>query len=72
MVDALKKRGLSSKSDSRPMEPEDFQKFDFIICMNQENIEEVHKAGQYWKDEAKKPIPSDWKNKVNAHFMLTT
>lgn len=46
------------------MEPEDFQKFDYIIAMNQGNVEQVHKAGSYWKDEAQKPIPEDWKDKV--------
>lgn len=68
MIDALKKRNLDPTSNSRPMEPEDFQNFDFIIAMNQENIEEVHKAGQHWKDEGKKPIPSNWKDKVSMYL----
>lgn len=64
MVDALKKRNLDPDSDSRPLEPEDFQKFDYIIGMNDENNREVEKAAQYWKDTLKKPIPGDWRNKV--------
>ena len=63
MVDALKKRGLKPDSESRPMEPADFQKFDYIICMNDGNVEQVHKAAQYWKDEEKRPIPGNWKDK---------
>lgn len=64
MVDALKKRNLDPHSESRPLEPEDFEKFDMIIGMNDNNIEQVHKAATYWKDTLNKPIPDDWKNKV--------
>lgn len=66
MVDALQKRNLDPHSDSRPLEPEDFEKFDLIIGMNNNNIQQVHKAAQYWKDTLNKPIPDDWKNKVTA------
>ena len=66
MVDALKKRNLDPYSESRPLEPEDFQKFDYIIGMNNENNQEVEKAAQYWKDTLKKPIPGDWRNKVTC------
>ena len=66
MVDALKKRNIDPDSDSRPLEPEDFQKFDYIIGMNNENNQEVEKAAQYWKDTLKKPIPGDWRNKVTT------
>lgn len=68
MIDALKKRNLDPYSDSRPLEPEDFQKFDYIINMNNENIEEVQKAAQYWKDDLQKAIPSNWKDKVNGQL----
>lgn len=66
MVDALKKRNLDPYSDSRPLEPEDFQKFDYIINMNHENVQEVQKAAQYWKDDLQKPLPSNWKDKVTG------
>ncbi|DBA73287.1 TPA: hypothetical protein ACH3X1_011344 [Trebouxia sp. C0004] len=69
MVDALKKRNLDSYSDSRPLEPEDFQKFDYIINMNDENTQEVQKAAQYWTDNVQKSIPSNWKDKVQ---LMTT
>ena len=68
MIDALKKRNLDPYSDSRPLEPEDFQKFDYIINMNDENTQEVQKAAQYWKDDLQKPIPSNWKDKVNGQL----
>jgi len=41
MIDALKKRNLDPYSDSRPLEPEDFQKFGYVINMNNENNQEV-------------------------------
>lgn len=68
MIDALKKRNLDPYSDSRPLEPEDFQNFDYIISMNDENIQEVQKAAQYWKDDLQKPLPSNWKDKVNGQL----
>ncbi len=68
MIDALKKRNLDPYSDSRPLEPEDFQKFDYIINMNDENVQEVQKAAQYWKDDLQKPIPSNWKDKVKGQL----
>ena len=68
MIDALKKRNLDPYSDSRPLEPEDFQKFDYIINMNDENNQEVQKAARYWKDDLQKSIPSNWKDKVNGQL----
>ena len=68
MIDALKKRNLDPYSDSRPLEPEDFQKFDYIISMNNENVQEVQKAAQYWKDDLQKSFPSNWKDKVNGQL----
>lgn len=64
MADALKKRNLDPFSDSRPLEPEDFQKFDYIIGMNEQNFQEVEKAALYWKDTLNKPIPGNWRDKV--------
>lgn len=64
MIAALEKRKLDPYSDSRPLEPEDLQKFDFIIGMNDENNQEVQKAVQFWKDDLQKPIPDNWKDKV--------
>ena len=64
MIAALEKRSLDPHSISRPLEPEDFQRFDFIIAMNDGNKQEIQKAARYWKDDLKKPLPSDWQNKV--------
>lgn len=69
MADALKKRNLDPFSDSRPLEPEDFQKFDYIIGMNEQNFQEVEKAALYWKDTLNKPIPGNWRDKV-ANWLL--
>ena len=64
MAAALKKRNIQYVNDSRPLEPEDFQKFDMIIGMNEENNQEVERAVRYWKDDLQMPIPTDWKQKV--------
>ena len=64
MAEALKKRNIKHVNDSRPLEPEDFQRFDMIIGMNEENNQEVERAVRYWKEDLQKPIPDDWKQKV--------
>lgn len=64
MTAAAKKRDIHLTSKSRPLQPEDFQKFDYIIGMDYENSAEIKKAAQHWKDDLKKPLPQDWKDKV--------
>lgn len=64
MAAAAKKRDIHLTSKSRPLEPEDFDKFDFIIGMDYDNSQEIKKAAQHWQDDLQKPLPSNWKNKV--------
>lgn len=64
MTAAAQKRNIKLTSKSRPLEPEDFNKFDFIIGMDDENNKEIRKAASHWKDELKKPLPDNWADKV--------
>ena len=64
MAAAAKKRDIHLTSKSRPLEPEDFDKFDFIIGMDYDNSQEIKKAAQHWQDDLQKPLPSNWKDKV--------
>lgn len=70
MTSAAKKRDIHLTSKSRPLEPEDFQKFDFIIGMDDDNIKEIKKAAAYWKDNLKKPLPRDWQDKVCQNYCV--
>ena len=64
MAAAAKNRDIHLTSKSRPLEPEDFDKFDFIIGMDYDNSQEIKKAAQHWQDDLQKPLPSNWKDKV--------
>ena len=65
MTAAAQKRDIHLTSKSRPLEPEDFQKFDFIVGMDDENIKAIKKAAAHWKDNLKKPLLEDWEQKVS-------
>ncbi|KAA6424619.1 MAG: hypothetical protein FRX49_05828 [Trebouxia sp. A1-2] len=64
MTAAAQKRDIHLTSKSRPLEPEDFQKFEFIIGMDAENIKAIKKAAAHWKDILQKPLPKNWEQKV--------
>ncbi|KAL3139662.1 hypothetical protein ABBQ38_003978 [Trebouxia sp. C0009 RCD-2024] len=64
MAAAAEKRDIHLTSKSRPLEPEDFSKFDYIIGMDYENSHEIKKAAQHWQDDLQKPLPDNWKDKV--------
>ena len=67
MTAAAKQRNIHLTSKSRPLVPEDFQRFDMIIGMDFENSLEIKKAAQHWKDDLQKPIPGDYKDKVSSN-----
>lgn len=48
MRDAATRRGLTLESRSRPLNKQDFNKFDFIVAMDQSNLESIDVARQYW------------------------
>ena len=64
MTAAAKKRDIHLTSKSRPLKPEDFTNFDYIIGMDHENSKEIKKAAAHWQDDLKKELPSNWKDKV--------
>lgn len=65
MAAAAEKRDIHLTSKSRPLEPEDFAKFDYIIGMDYENSHEIKKAAQHWQHDLQKPLPDNWKDKVS-------
>ena len=64
MAAAAKKRNIHLTSKSRPLEPEDFDKFDFIIGMDYDNSQEIKKAAQHWQDELQKPLQATGKTRL--------
>jgi protein-tyrosine phosphatase len=49
MSAAALKRGVALTSRSRPLQPEDWSKFQHVVCMDQENVRAVEAAVSYWK-----------------------
>jgi protein-tyrosine phosphatase len=48
MVRIASERNIKVDSISRPMKPDDLEKFDLIVVMDAENEREVRKAAAYW------------------------
>ena len=48
MTQAASKRGLNVDSVSRPLCPEDFDKFDIIIAMDSSNVHSIETARKHW------------------------
>lgn len=51
---AAEARGLTLVSQSRPLEPADFDKFDIIVAMDETNIEAIEDARACWQLPADK------------------
>lgn len=51
MRQAAMKRGLTLESRSRPLKPEDFDKFEIIVGMDSSNIQSIETARKYWNVE---------------------
>jgi protein-tyrosine-phosphatase len=65
---AAKKRGVLLTSRSRPLEPVDLSKFDYIIGMDAKNLRAIKEAGEYW--QAKQmggagAVPVDFSSRVS-------
>lgn len=58
MQAAAANRGLTLHSRSRPLEKQDFEKFDVIVAMDHSNIDSIEEARQYWG------VPPEAKEKV--------
>ena len=46
---AATKRGLNLESRSRPLNKEDFDKFEYIVGMDSSNLESIETARKYWQ-----------------------
>ncbi|KAJ7514007.1 hypothetical protein O6H91_23G022300 [Diphasiastrum complanatum] len=59
---AASKRGVQVTSISRPIQPSDFENFDYILAMDKKNKEDILKAYKIWS--SRKEFPADAKQKV--------
>ena len=66
MTAAARRRDIHLTSKSRPLQPEDFQNFDYIIGMDHENSKAIKKAAEHWRDDLHKPLPENWQDKVTV------
>lgn len=64
---AAKRRGVNIVSTSRPLNPQDVSRFDYIIGMDAKNIAAMNTAVEYWKPQ--NSIPNDYENKFS---LMTT
>lgn len=64
MTAAAKKRDIHLTSRSRPLKPDDFTNFDYIIGMDHENSKAIKQAAMHWQDDLKRSLPDNWQDKV--------
>ncbi|KAF5833696.1 hypothetical protein DUNSADRAFT_9929 [Dunaliella salina] len=60
---AAKRRGVILTSRSRPLQPLDLNRFDYIIGMEGKNMKEMMKAINYWRDLY--DIPEDYMSRMS-------
>ncbi|KAK4537365.1 hypothetical protein CDCA_CDCA12G3390 [Cyanidium caldarium] len=48
MVAAAAKRGVKISSTSRPLRPDDLERFDLIVGMDDSNVREIRRAAVHW------------------------
>ena len=48
MVAAAAKRGVKISSTSRPLRPDDLERFDLIVGMDDSNVREIRRAAAHW------------------------
>eukprot|EP00793_Prasinoderma_coloniale_P005303 PRCOL_00004711-RA len=53
MTDAASRRGVKLTSRSRPLCPEDFDRFEYIVCMDASNRTSVMRAADGWEGEGR-------------------
>lgn len=62
LIPTASKRGIQLTSRSRPLGPSDFGGFDYIIGMDEVNMEAINSAANYWQARAKgSVIPTEYK-----------
>ncbi len=62
-----KKRGIELTSISRKFVPEDFDRFDYIIAMDRENMDEMKRMARNKNDLDKLHMMTDFSQKFNYH-----
>jgi protein-tyrosine phosphatase len=62
---SAKKRGIDLVSHSRKIEIADLEKFDFILCMDQSNVEDVKKLDPRKLHHSKIKLFTDFRLKLN-------
>lgn len=67
MTAAAKKRDIHLTSRSRPLKPDDFTNFDYIIGMDFENSKAIKQAAAHWQDDLNRSLPDNWQDKVSMH-----
>lgn len=63
LLSTAKRRGVDINSKSRPLNPEDIGRFDYIIAMDAKNIAAMKVAIEYWKPNAS--IPKNYEKKFS-------
>eukprot|EP00884_Botryococcus_braunii_P021059 jgi/Botrbrau1/7637/Bobra.0159s0083.2 len=62
MIATAAKRGIDVPSISRPLVPADFDKFDYIVAMDDDNVAAIKEAAEFWSKSFE--IPKDYKSKI--------
>eukprot|EP00667_Euglena_gracilis_P016430 EG_transcript_17183 len=66
MQKAAAERGIRLTSRSRPLRPQDLEHFDYIIGMDQSNLDNIREAAEHWRKEGCFPeIPADYGKKLS-------
>lgn len=64
MTAAASKRGIKLTSHSRPLRPQDFRRFDYILAMDFANKAAIEEATNYWAGQ-NEPIPKNFLDQVS-------
>ena len=64
-----KKRGIELTSISRQFIPDDFDRFDYIVAMDRENMEQLRRAARNKQDLEKLFYMTDFSKKFNYNHV---
>jgi protein-tyrosine-phosphatase len=70
MTAAAAKRGVDLTSLSRPLRPEDLQRFDYILAMDYANKAAIEEATDFWAGQGEN-IPKTYRDKVRLLYYKT-
>ena len=69
MAAAAAKRGIELTSLSRPLRPDDFVRFEYILAMDFDNKAAIELATDHWAEEGF-PVPSGYRDKASLTPIL--